>query len=161
MMRKRIRDFGLQVSFLFFLLLTPGLRAQVAPNGPIIQSLNESSPSEFLLARSVAAAQAKPQPKIGKEFWALVITSKALKVWDIELTQRRMRRNPYWQEAWPLLSRRPCRPAMYAEFIGLDLLADYLSWRLRRAGHPNWARAIQSTSIGFSVGGIVRNSMSP
>lgn len=115
------------------------------------------APTADLSARAIGSSP-REAPRSGKEFWALSITGKALNVWDIELTQRRIRQSPTWREANPLLPRRPGRSRMYAQFLGGSLAADYLTWRLRRSGHVRWARALQVAGIGMSLWGIQQNA---
>lgn len=144
------------VNWLLVLLLASGLWAQTETRASAIQNspftMARSSPSDFLFTRVAAAADTiKTQPKTGRDFWALVMVGNVAKAVDIESTQRWMRRDPGFRETNPLLPRRPTRARMYAQFLGGGLLVDYAAWRLRRAGHRNWARMIQFGQTGLSI----------
>ncbi len=127
---------------------------------PLVTMSMSAAPSDSIIRLAIE----QPCPKVaaptaGKEFWALVITDKALKVWDIELTQRLLKQG--YTEMNPLLPKRPTRARMYVQFMGLSVGADYLAYRLRRAGHPRWAQVIQYGSIGVSILAIQHNYRLP
>jgi len=166
---------------LIFLFWVPAFGQQVSPSDSLFawtvqeraetRNLKPETPKgrNSKLETRNSAERAGPLPRISdfgfristREFWALAIVDKGLKVWDIELTQRRLSRDPYWKEMNPFLPRRPSRARMYGQFMGLSAGADYLAWRLRRAGHPNWARALQIGSIAVSAYCIGYNATHP
>ncbi len=111
------------------------------------------SPSETLLAHTVDAARAE-RPPIGRDFWPMVAAQTALTITDIEITQARFRASPYWRERNPLLPRHPSRARMYVQFAAQNVAADYAAYRLRRAGHPRWARVVQWVNLSGYVWGI-------
>jgi hypothetical protein len=136
---------------IFYFLFSPlSARGQEAPR---------FSPSDKLFSWTVqplvpspqSLAPAPPPASASKEFWLLVAADAGLKVMDIESTQRWMRRDPTFYECNPFLPRRPGRVRMYAQFLGGSVVVDYAAWRLRRAGHRNWARVIQVGGIALSA----------
>lgn len=134
--------------WLLLLLLAPSLQT-LAP-ALHAQQVSAIHYSPFIIQNSLP-------PKSGREFWALVVVDKGLRVLDIESTQRWKNRDPSFHELNPLLPRRPSRGRMYAQSMAAGLFEDFVDCRLRRAGHPNWARAVRVISFGLEAWCIQHN----
>jgi len=149
------------------LLVAAALHAQAAAETyePVFQptfATGRSGPFDTLFSASWATAKKTPtRPKMGKDFWGLVAVQSVATVWDVELTQRRMRQDPLRHEANPFLPRRPGRGRMYGQFFAANVVADYAAWRLRHAGHRHWARVVQIGSIAIYGYCIAYNATHP